>query len=334
MAYETGTPTSCSDLLDKLRVFAIAQGWTVNRWVTAGSGKELCLSKSTSYFNLRSYENESVFVNGSTIASKTGIAINGSDSYNAGAAWDRQPGYPIRYSGTAGSDQQVGWVPMVITIGPFSSYQFFASDSKTIYCEIEIKTNVFLRFGFGALDLFNPSAPGGGRFFYATGGMHVTNATTYSSWLGVSIDDYQFQLEHVPFRSAGPITPLSGVGQSGSMVRAAFGSFDGWATSFTYAPTSVYMAATGGDTYGRILRAASANPLNQSVILCPITVAINPAGNYLIPIGNIPAMRYLDITNYNPKDEVALGSDTWRLYPWYQKGALSLQRGIAYKKVA
>ena len=65
MAYETGASTGPNDLLGKLRLFAIAQGWTINRWTTVGSGRELCLSKGSAYYNMRSYQNETVFCNGS-----------------------------------------------------------------------------------------------------------------------------------------------------------------------------------------------------------------------------------------------------------------------------
>ena len=96
MAYETGTATGATDLLDKLRLFAIAQGWTVNRWVSWTSGYELCLQKGSAYFNLRSCQNGSLLVNGSTQSSKYGITLNGSDGYAGGSAWDRQPGYAQR----------------------------------------------------------------------------------------------------------------------------------------------------------------------------------------------------------------------------------------------
>ena len=41
MAYETGTASSVVDLLDKFRLFAVAQGWTSNRDVAAGAGREV-----------------------------------------------------------------------------------------------------------------------------------------------------------------------------------------------------------------------------------------------------------------------------------------------------
>ena len=332
MAYETGASTGPNDLLDKLRLFAIAQGWTVNRWTTVGSGRELCLSKGAAYYNMRSYQNETVIVNGSSSTLRYGISINGSDGFASGNAWDRQPGYPVRPSGTAGSDQGHGYVPFVTSTGPFPSYYLFAPDSKTIYLEVEVTTGTFQRMGFGTLDLFNSATPGGGRFFYATGGTGtVTNSTTSTSWLGAEIDNSSYALEEVPFRA----TDYSGTAnQCGSFVRAAFDSFDGWCGSAVQASsTNMAQACQGGGVHDKIIRDSSPNPMNGVGILTPNVVSVNRANEYLHPVGVVPGMRYMDMTNYLPGDEFTLGSDTWKVFPWYQKGGRSFQRGIAYKKV-
>lgn len=331
MAYQTGTATGANDLLDKLRLFAIAQGWTANRWVAAGSGQELCLSKGSAYFNFRSYQNETVLVNGTSSTLRYGINMNGSDGYDGGSAWDRQPGYPLRTS-SSGGDQGHAYMPFVISQGPFVAYHFFAPDSKTIYLELEITTGTFLRLGFGTLDLFNSGTPGGGRFFYSTGGQGgVTDAVSTSSWLGTDIDNGSYALEEVPFRAADYTTTNT---NPGSFVRAAFDSFDNWCGSARVAANS-YMAQAcqGGGVHDRLIRDLSPNPMNGIGILTPNIVSVNRANEYLHPIGVVPGIRYMDMTNYLPGDEFTIGADTWKVFPWYNKGGRSYQRGIAYKKV-
>ena len=165
MAYQTGTASGANDLLDKLRLFAVANGWSANRWADIGNGRELCLAKGSAFFSLRSYQNETVALNGSYGANRTGLAVTGADGYSAGAAWDRQPGYPQRTSGGA-TDQYSGYTPFVTNPGPFPAYHMFAPDSKTIYLEVEVTTGTFQRLGFGSLDLFNPASAGGGRSLY------------------------------------------------------------------------------------------------------------------------------------------------------------------------
>lgn len=329
MAYETGSATGPNDVLTKLRDFAAAQGWTVNRDVAAGSGRELCLSKDAAYFNLRSYQNENVTINGSGSAGRYGIAINGSDGYDGGSNWDRQPGYPLRRS-SSGGDQGHANLPLPIYFGPFPSYHLFAPDSKTVYLELEVASNIFQRLGFGSLDLFNPSAPGGGRFFYATGGGHPSTSTGYG-WLGSEIDNTSFALEEVPFRGADINTTND---QCGSFLRAAFDSFDNWCGSGLTSTRSYQpQSCQGGGCHDKVLRDYSPNPLNGVGILLPNIVSVVRGNEYLNPVGIVPGMRYMDMTLYQPGEEFSLGTDVWKVFPWYQKGGRSWQRGIAYKKV-
>ncbi len=330
MAYETGSATGPNDMLIKLRDFAAAQGWTVNRDVAAGSGRELCLSKGTAYFNLRSYQNETMVINGSSKSGKYGIAINGSDGYAGGSAWDRQPGYPLRTS-SSGGDQGHANLPLPIYFGPFPSYHLFAPDSKTIYLELEVASTIFQRLGFGSLDLFNPAAPGGGRFFYATCGNHPSTGTGADIWLGSEIDNSSYALEEVPFRCADYST---NTGNSGSFLRAQFDSFDNWCGSArSAANTQMFQACQGGGVHDKVLRDYSPNPLNGVGLLLPNIVSVNRNNEFLSPVGVVPGMRYMDMTLYQPGEEFSLGPDTWKVFPWYQKGGRSWQRGIAYKKV-
>ena len=333
MAYETGSTTSSNDLLDKLRLFVIVLGWTVNRWVTAGSGKELCIQKGSAYFNLRSYSNESVTICGQTTANKYGIAINGSDAYSAGSAWDRQTGYPVLDGASAGANQIQSYMPLVVNFGPFPAYYFFSPNADNIHVELEIETGKFLRFGFGSLDLFNPAAAGGGRYFYAPGSdVSVTSSISTSTWLGSDIDSQTYSLGEVPFRLA-DFTYTNG-NAIGSYLRAAFDSFDNWcSSSFTTSNYRTGQACQGGGVHDKILRDSSPNPINGIGFLTPNIVSVNRSNTTLNPVGTIPGLRFMDMTNYQPGDEFTIGSDTWKVFPWYQKSGRSAQRGIAYKKV-
>lgn len=333
MAYETGTSTNITDLLDKFRLFAIANGWSVNRWITAGNGKELCIQKGAAYFNFRSYFNESVIANGVSASLKHGLSINGSDGYNSGSAWDRQPGYPLRGATTNG-DQGHCYLPLVINTGPFPTYYFFAPNANTIYVELEVSTGVFLRFGCGSLDLFNAAAPGGGRFCYATtGDPTVTSGTATNDWLGVDADTGAYTCEMIPFRGA-DISASYYMRMFGSMLRCAYASFDNWAGS----GRSIYsgwlrMACQGGGIHDKTLREYSPNPMNGTGLILPNIVSLNISDASLMPVGVMPGFRNLDMSNYLPGDEFSLGSDTWKVFPMYQKGGIGYNRGVAYLKV-
>jgi hypothetical protein len=89
MAYQTGTYTGSNDLLDKFRLFAIAQGWTVNNYAIEGTGYALSIQKTistlTHYYNLRSSTAEQIFLGSGSF---TGISSMPSTGYNSSAtAW-------------------------------------------------------------------------------------------------------------------------------------------------------------------------------------------------------------------------------------------------------
>lgn len=342
MAYQTGTATDCNDLLDKFRLFAIAQGWTANRWVTAGNGRELCLQKGSAYFNFRSLQNENPTFNGYAAGEGMyGIILNGSDGYASGSAWDRQPGYPVRNAGTLGAaDQGHIWCPVHdLSTGPFPAYHFFSVDSgQALYCEWEVSTGTFQRFGVGSLDLFNPAAGGGGRFCYATGGAIPLTGTNLR-WREYDIDNASWMMECVPFRRASLSAHTGSYGPgrttAGSMVRAAFSSFDNWACSGRDASQQPYAwVCQGGGNHDRLLRDLSPAPLNGVAVLVPNVVSLNTNNEFLAPIGQMPGLRFMGMSNYLPGDEFTIGSDTWKVFPWYAKGGLSFQRGIAFLKGA
>lgn len=343
MAYQTGTATDCNDLLGKFRLFAIAQGWATNRWATVGSGRELCISKGSAYFNFRSLQNETLnpFNGTSSGAGMYGIVLNGSDGYAGGSAWDRQPGYPVRNAGTLGAvDQGHIWCPVHdLSTGPFPAYHFFSVNSgQALYCEWEVSTGTFQRFGVGSLDLFNPAAPGGGRFCYATGGAIPLTAAN-QRWREYDIDNNPYMMECVPFRRAslsGHSTSYgTGRTTAGSMVRASFSSFDNWACSGREASQHPYAwVCQGGGNHDRLLRELSPAPLNGVAVLVPNIVSLNINNEFLAPIGQMPGLRFMDMSNYLPGDEFTLGTDTWKVFPWYAKGGVSFQRGIAFLKEA
>lgn len=331
MAYQTGTATGPDDVLDKLRAFAAANGWTVDRNVAAGSGLEVSVHKGSSYFHLRSYENESIVINGANASSPStryGIAVSGSDSYSAGAAWDQQPGYPLRKTVDLGQQAHAN-LPMPIYFGPFPSYHLIAT-TNCIYLELEVTAGVFQRLGFGALDLFNPAAAGGGRFFYATGGRHPeATVVSNTSWLGTEVDNATYALELVPFRAA---DYTQQTGNPGSFLRAAFDSFDGWCGSArTIANSHMSQVCQGGGCHDKMVRDLAPSPRNGVGVIVPNVVSVNRGDTFLAPVGVMPDLRLMDMSLYQPQDTFTLGSDTWKVFPWYQKGGLSFNRGIAYK---
>lgn len=147
------------------------------------------------------------------------------------------------------------------------------------------------------------------------------------------MDNVAYALELVPFRSAGYSNGAFGL--SGAMVRVGFSSFNNWANSGRYVSAQAQgMVCQGGGCHDKVLTQFSPSPLNGIGLLVPNVVSLNVGSEFLAPIGIMPGLRFLDMTSYQPGDEFSLGPDTWKVFPWYQKGGLSYQRAIAMLKVS
>ncbi len=325
MAYETGTASTPIDLLDKLRVFAVARGWTQNRNDSpSGTEREVSLSKGGHFINLKGVNGANIFLLNNQ--SRHAIALSGSDSYSSGDDWDLQNGYPVDFGTTARFNVATIFA---INSGPFPSYHFFSDSSGDyIHCEVEVASGFYQRLGFGVLNLYDPATPGGGRYYYATGGKHVDDSTGSSSWLGVPINDNR-SLEEAPFR--GGTFGIDSV-DAGSLLRVNHPDFNGWASS-SISQSNAYTGAAAIGLRERAMLQLSASPLNNTAVLTPINVAADLNNVSLIPFGTVPDMRYMDMTIYQPGDEFSLGPDTWKVFPWYSKGGRSYEFATAYKKI-
>jgi|SRR5882724_557650 len=139
--YETGATTGVNDLIDKIRAFAVTNGWTNNSFVAEGAGFRLHLQLSSDVFvNFRSLVAEASQPSAPSI---TGLAMNGSTGYSGASAWYAQPGAAL-ISGGAPNRVAVG----LVASGAFPTYHLFARSSM-IYCVVEYTTGQYQWLGFG-----------------------------------------------------------------------------------------------------------------------------------------------------------------------------------------
>ena len=67
---------------------------------------------------------------------------------------------------------------------------------------------------------------------------------------------------------------------------------------------------------------------------------IAPAPDKWYWMGTQPDIAIINIGNYSPGDELTVGSDTWKVFPWVRKQFLDDETeetrhgGVAYKKTA
>lgn len=332
MAYETGTATSPVDLLNKLRVFVAAQGWTINQDAVMGSGRVLCISKGTQFMNFRAAMNESIATASTNVANCYGIQLNGSDAWSNAANPMRNTGFPKDSNWAAGTfDHRNAW--SALGAGPFVAYHFFSWDSgANIACELEVSTGIFHRFSWGLLDpIGDLSAKGGGRYFHGHMGPYPRTPANNINMFSNGLYNASYSPELIPFRANASGDTNTDI--EGSYVRAVYDSFDGWAVGSAAVPPSTLGRAGAGMGGADVIPfSASASPLNGVALLQPAIVSALRSGLWS-PIGAVKYMRMVRIDTYLPGDEISFGPDVWKLFPLYQKGGqLSYNIGIAYKK--
>lgn len=305
MAYQTGTATSCTNLLDTIRIFALSLSWTVNYWgddpQLAGTGNGNWLSLATpggNYFNLLSNDTGSY------------IHTRGATGYTNNSNRDSQPGQAGGYNTTNGLS------------GPFAAYYLFGS-ATYIHVVVEIVTNRFAHFAIGVLEK-------SGTY---TGGEYAVN----TNW---RYGDTNYQ--HLPDSSYNSCPWDSKLANPrGQWYRMdADGAVNNWYESYDSADATQYpLGFMRGNALTARLVSRSPNYITGQSILPPsIIVGPRPAGGSAI-YGTVKDVRPVNIANLNPKQILYIGTDEWMIFPVIRKGyttqyePCSGNYGIAYRKV-
>ena len=90
MAYETGTATNHSDLLDKLITFATAHGWVLTEDNRGATVKTIILQGTGAGGSDEIFVGVRLYAD--TVTDRFGWALQGYTGHNAGVAWSAQPG--------------------------------------------------------------------------------------------------------------------------------------------------------------------------------------------------------------------------------------------------
>lgn len=314
MPYETGASTGVTDLLDKLRVFAIANGWTQNFFGsrTSGSGTALQLTKGTQYV---------------TFLADTA----------AGSASDPGPYFGAyahnAYSAGNGTENQAQRSASCYTnamTGPFVAYHFMTGAERGcdyLYVVVESASGIYKHAG--VCKLVSLGALNTGMCAHAARWSYSTTSD--------AIGDPLSSGHSWPFDSRESVNRHG----SGTQIRADCDGisprwYDGFASSFGNriggGPRNV--SGQRGTIVGPA--AAGASALTGRTILLPAWVSLERAANLSSPAGYPPHLRYVKLDYLNPGDVLTLGSDEWKLFPVIRKNGTAGQVnsgtfGLAYK---
>ena len=304
MAFQTGTASSFINLLDALRLFATANGWTQNLWALVGSDRRLHLQKGAIYANFLAE------------ADDTELRIGGSLGFDGGAAWDAQPSMaPWRPFMSSAYSGAIAW--------PVTYWFFQHTNPDSVEVIIRHQPTRYMWMMLGALTKYGTWP--GGEFFGASyeRGQDITRAF--------------FD------QAGGPQTPVlfheqgnaGGVpGHRNSSLHAEVDSNTWWAPYTDNQPSSPQALATR-HVWPLVNRSLSA--FNGLTTLQPIEVyALRPDAHWS-PLGRVEHVRYCNVLNHNAGDIIDIGGQKWMLFPWLEKGGstdatpTTLHAGMAIK---
>jgi hypothetical protein len=171
MAYQNGSATNSTDLLQQLVTFLVANGWTQDMSQAEGLGWRAHLHKSGNYVHLRARENEAAFQQ-NVGSSSYGVDIYTGTGFSSGQPWNNQTtGAPIGYlfSYPVGSSAYT-------SVGPFANYYFMSdSTSDNVVVVIAVTPGFFTYFGWGLSLIKAGSYTGGPYFFGSSNGWRSTS---------------------------------------------------------------------------------------------------------------------------------------------------------------
>tara|TARA_R110002167_G_C12707228_1_gene655164 strand:- start:55425 stop:56450 length:1026 start_codon:yes stop_codon:yes gene_type:complete len=339
MAYSTGSATDLGDLLTKLDVFMVANGWTQDQFddgvTAAGEG-------------IVAWHKNSIYISAKWIASAPGslslhqaLGFIATTTDPGGHTDDSGNGYNNAF----GSDANLRSERCCSDIGdgPFVSYHFFEQDASPAYVHIvvEIESEIFRHFGWGELDKFNDWT--GGEYCYGQQQDTATNGHAADTATTSPFDALQSASTNATARE-GTTIHMEGFAHQG--VNEKWLSHMGAATSIGDADNldtagELRQISFGGFRGGPLyhLMQFQSDVLTGHIPLTPWAIFLNDYGNnFAYFLGSVPDIRSIDITNFSPGQEVTIGSDVWVVFPSGRRttdGVLSRTyfQGIAYKKV-
>lgn len=223
----------------------------------------------------------SCYLNFVTDSGDSQISFYGATGFSSGSA-------PSAQANTSPNSQNI----CNCGSGPFTGYHFFSSTGAAyLHCIIEISSGLFAHFQGGLL-----SSAGGASTIY----VQSTN-WQYSSYYASFVDQ---GINHMPWSNYPN-------GYTGATVDGTFRWFR-WNNS---SPSRAKwpLEDTGINFNGN---ARSPNTFNGLSPLLPVQCFLERAvGNIFAYVGDAPDMRTVNMRNYVSKDEITIGSDTWKVFP-------------------
>lgn len=314
--YETGNATDLADLISKLKAFLETDaGYTVDSFITEGTGHRLHVHKSSMYFNFRTFVAESTPAGGTT---QTGIFMNGGTGYNGANAWYDQPGVLKHTSNTR--YLLPGAVQLSGAIVSYHAWWFQDTGYDVVYFIIENPSGSYQKLFFGRMKTSNfgnhwSSAPEG-MFYIGSQAHSISNYSNCLTFLG----DNQSGTWSDSF-ARGAI-----YGTVNSITAWMSGDFTISQANFATARVQCFDSIMkSGSLWLDSPNSFNSIPVQIPVVLCVTldeTQTLSNTSNPNVPwcaVGELPFLYWTNIFNVSPGGNITIASDTYKCFPMRKK---------------
>lgn len=322
MAYqEVLTPATPAAVIDAIRAFAEANGWTVLRNNLVGNNRTVTLKRpETDHVHIYNLDLNNIY-------------LRMSIAYAAGTAPDAMADRSQRATNN-------------VAAGPYTRLFLFADTVPTahVHCILETNTaGVYHHFSFGMIEKLDAF----------TGGTYVDGTYWMPSSTSQRVDYYSGGQNHALFgndyvTSTSPTA--TGAAFVGGGMRCdipadsranTWAGFSGQSFNSTSAADTNFPILSGIAPSGQIAASSpglnsatsTGNPLttltqysddnvysNRSVFH-PIEFGVGRLGGYGSPVGRAPKIRLCNVSKFTDGQEITIGSDVWKIFPMLKRGS-------------
>lgn len=317
IVYENGTATDRYNFGDKIRIFLLANGWTING-SDLSNGGGLHVSKGGNYFNVyfssqSSNRDERLWI---SLALSTGYL---------GPPGAAQPG-EVHCS----TDIRCA---TVLSVSLYQEYYFFLdTTSDTFYMVLEETLGVYRHMAFGSYNTIGQTPGVGiGQFVwgnyldvYSAAAGHFDNS--WPAWAYASLQNPVTHPGQASFNRGSGREVLYGGVDSGSPGEKYFGDV----------PTSDSTSYNPWGNTGMQMMAfhCSTNTYNNRIAMLPINLWVTRPSALHTLAGQWPSVRLVNLKNIAPEQVI---DGDWMCFPLYRKATsgdwATGNIGLAYKKV-
>lgn len=292
MAYSNAPVTDGAQVVQEIASLAASLGWTVARNDGNNPKTVTILVPGGIYVTL--------------YGTNDGVNLNGHRGLDTNQPWYNQPDQYLQYDNDGDpdndTDERYSLVYCWLRVNPILSVHLFGGNSPTpyIYAAIEKEPGYYRHIAIGRFEKFGNAL--GGTFWDVSGFYDSGSYSSYPSY------------HRAPFlynEITNPYGPIGGFDAQDADGNPAWVKCDSENSS-----TPQISGGHWGTELDTFFKCSPIQFNGRTPLITPL-VWVSSSGYR--PYGKPPAFRYVDLTYFEAGDELVIGSETWKVFPWARR---------------